>query len=270
MKEVKEVKEVKKLSKACASTCTQELHPSWRSAVRHRAKTSPWKCLFPLLWFRGQRVPKKFRKRCEAAKNGSYTRTFLKKVPRDSKCTAHFLVKHTGRSVQVVNIGQLNQLNLKYHDMEATNQFWPLNSQVIAPPKNLIPRMTEPLYFCHLVSPWHLSKEDLCGALHHITTKVTRDDGVTTKGQDVKPANTMQRPSILRQDLKLKRIVSLTRCLAIWIHSKTPKKQTSPPDVHLQSSLASLSYWLRNHPSVDNATVSERELGWEGTCQNPF
>ena len=74
--------------------------------------------------------------------------------------------------------------------------------QIASRSKNLIPRMTETLCFCHLVSPWHLSKEDLCGALHHITTKVTRDDGVTTKGKDVKPANTMQRPSILRRDEK--------------------------------------------------------------------
>lgn len=58
MKQVKQVKEVQKLSKACASTCiAQGLHPSWRSAVRHRAKTSPWKCLFPFRWFQwGQRV----------------------------------------------------------------------------------------------------------------------------------------------------------------------------------------------------------------------
>ena len=50
MYETSETSEKTLISKACASLiCTaQELHPSWRSAVRHRAKTSPWeKCLFP-------------------------------------------------------------------------------------------------------------------------------------------------------------------------------------------------------------------------------
>ena len=32
-----------------------------------------------------------------------------------------------------------------------------------------------------------LSEENLCSALHHITAEVTRDDGVTAQGQNVKP-----------------------------------------------------------------------------------